>query len=107
MNPTPNQLKLLRLYHEYQIHPPCAGTCVRRNLFPLSFLTLIVIAGTWLAFTAEGTWFGVGCFGAGLGLGSLIRVIRQLANSVRLWPLLCEIVDWNKVDALLAQKSSS
>lgn len=107
MNPTPCQQKLLRLYHDYQVSPPCTGTCIRRNLLPLSLLTLIILGGAWLAFTAEGAWFGIGCFAAGLGLGSLIRIVRQLVNAVRLWPLLCEIVDWSKVDALLEQKRSA
>lgn len=107
MHPTPCQLKLLKLYRDYRSTPPCAGSCLRRNLAPLALLALIIGAGTWLALYSTGLWFGVGCFAIGLGIGSLSRIVRQLINAVRFWPLLAQIVDWSKVDALLADKSAS
>lgn len=107
MTPSSCQLKLLRLYRDYRSCPPNAGTCVRRNLFPLAILLCVVGAGLWVATHSDGLWFGLGCFAAGVGVGSLLRIVRQLINAVRLWPLLCEIVDWKKVDSLLTGKPST
>jgi hypothetical protein len=107
MHPTPCQLKLLKLYREYHSAPPTVGGVLRRNLAPLALFVAIIAAGLWLALNAWGLWFGVGCFAAGLGFGALARVVRQLVYAVRFWPIIAHVVDWTKVDSLLANRSES
>ena len=101
MNPTPCQLKLLKLYRVYHAAPPTVGGVFRRNLAALALFVFIILAGVYLAYHSWGPWFGVGCFAAGMGFGALARVVRQLINAVRFWPVIAQIVDWSKVDSLL------
>lgn len=104
MNPTPHQLKLLKLYRDYHEAPPTPAAVIRRNRAPLTFFILIIIAGLYVATRRSDEWMGIGYFAAGLGFGALARVIRQLVNSLRCWPVVAQIVDWSKVDTLLGER---
>ncbi len=74
---------------------------ISRNRAPLAFFLLLIAAGLYVATHRSDGWMGIGYFAAGLGFGALARVIRQLINSLRCWPVIAQIVDWSKVDTLL------
>ena len=107
MKLTPLQQKLLKSYHCSHSAPPTIGRFIRRNWAALALFAFLIVAGLYLAMSAWGLWFGVGCFAAGMGFGSLSRVLRQAACSVKIWPVVDQITDWSKVDSLLSEPPSS
>lgn len=106
MKPTLSQLRFLKLYCECHNTPPTFGRLLRRNIVPLVIFGGIIAAGLFLALTRTDVWFGIGCFATGLGVGALARVVRQLACSLRVWPVIDEVVDWTKVDTLVGGRPS-
>jgi hypothetical protein len=107
MKLTPPQVRFLKLYRSCHAQPPNASCMIRRNLGPLAVFTVIIFCGTYLTLTASGMWFGVGCFGIGLGVGALIRVVRQLACALRVWPVIDQVVDWSKVDSIVSENAGN
>lgn len=66
---------------------------------PLSWLPFLFIAVVSFAFyfLLDDRW---GMFMIGLTVGAVLRIIAYARFSVMAWPVVEEVTDWNKVEAL-------
>ncbi len=99
--PTPLHLKLLKIYRRYHVEAPRFGSLLRLSL-PRLTSSLIVFGGGVLFFRYI-DWIQMSWFQMGLGAGYLLTVLSSNDVFIKIWPMLQEIVDWNKVDAILGE----
>jgi hypothetical protein len=95
MKNRPRQRQLIAFYLAYKERNPTFLSLLRfnaRGYFRLLFLAAIIIAIEW-AFTG---WI-IGSFFVCFLLGAFCRDIGLYLRTCRTWPLVREIVDWNKV----------
>jgi hypothetical protein len=96
MRLTKVQVKKLRLYQEYVRTEPTLGRCLWNIKWSLVSLVGLGFIGYVIAPSDIFRWLIVG-FAAGL-LWAAFATTRNTSVS---WPLLREIVDWQKADKLL------
>lgn len=74
----------------------------------LTIATLSIVVGSFIALDSilrhQTIWFGIGCFVAGISIGLASQIIFNLRSVVSFWPTLSEVLDWQKVDALLLEE---
>ena len=77
----------------------------------LAIATLSGVLGSFIALDSilrhETIWFGIGCFVAGISIGLASQIISNLRSVVSFWPVLSEVLNWQKVDALLLDEEKS
>ena len=107
MTLTPVQKKFLIGYRSFHLRAPTFGYLFRLNLRGLGVLFLVTLIGVSLALSSQFQLTAPGLFVAGMGFGSMLRVVGQIRLSTKAWPALNEVIDWEKVDALLLEEKKS
>jgi hypothetical protein len=102
---TKAQKRNLELYATYRATPPTFWLLFRQNLLRYAGITALVILLFLLAPTA-GTQSLVLVL-AGLFLGALARDIGRFRQFVRTWPATAAVLNWQKLDSLLANSDST
>ena len=96
MELTPSQIKVMKIYQQWQQKPP---TCTS-ILISVFWRYAILAAGCTLyaiAFQAIGFPEG-GLFVLGLCFGCLIQFSMQARYTAKVWPAVDRVLDWNQVD---------
>lgn len=101
MQPTPFQLRALKIYRDYNAN----GYSIARGcrLSVQGWFVIVIVAGGLSALLAIISPVGAALC-AGIVLGALLRDFRALVTAKRLWPVNREIIDWSRVDALIGDR---
>jgi hypothetical protein len=82
------------------------GVSVIRSLAKWKMLLAahaVIALGGGFYLTQSRGWQLVGAGLMGMAFGSFIRVVRTMMTVQRVWPVTAEIIDWQKVESLLAE----
>jgi hypothetical protein len=109
MQLTRSQHRALSIYRWYHKHPPAwqfyLATMIWRSSYVI-YLGVFVIA-VLVGLISRGILIGGWPYLLlGLILGVVLRNFRLYQQTIRLWPMLDAIIDWDRVEALLASQSS-
>ncbi|MFO0961311.1 MAG: hypothetical protein U0625_00235 [Phycisphaerales bacterium] len=102
MQPTPFQLRALKIYREYHANGYSVARGVRLSV--RGWFVIVIVAGGLSALLAMLSPVGAALC-VGMLLGALLRDLRALVTAKRLWPVTREIIDWSRVDALIGDRS--
>jgi hypothetical protein len=104
MQLTKAQERTLELYLKWRSSPPTFWFLISQNLIRYLIHLVLVIFLVLLAPLTGEPW--IGWIAIGLFLGVLLRDIGLFQRSVRLWPMTSAVLDWERIDELLAESSS-
>ena len=105
MELTREQRKNLELYKSYRDSPPSIWQLFRANLwryFLFAFLVILLYLLTLIA-----GFESVPLVATGLFLGVLGRDIGIFLRFIRVWPATSTVIDWPRLEALLAEASET
>ena len=105
MQPTPAQLKQLRLLQGFRSKPPTIGWYFRVNWSAYAYIGVLCVGGS--IFLAWDGWPAFSGFFAGFLLAAVVRDFRFFKLFVTGWPLSNEITNWTKVEDLIANASAA
>lgn len=96
-----NERKFLEMYQRLRNRPPTLLRQLTRSApsYAVLLIAFWAMSAFWLALDQSfHAWFlwGIGC-------GVVIRDLTLLIKPIRLWPVLSTVLDWNKIDKLLAE----
>jgi hypothetical protein len=98
MKVTGQQLTLLKFYQKHQEKPLTLMDGVRQ--FWLLWFGLLFVTAAGLGFIDAG-WPAVGWVFIGVTIGSFLRDLKRILSMILAWPVLREIIDWDRVRELL------
>ena len=101
MNLTKEQKRNLALYASYQNTAPSFWRLLRANLWRY-FLFAILVILIYLLSGPAGIE-SISLIAAGLFFGVLIRDIGTFLRFIRVWPATAEVIDWQRLESLLAE----
>ena len=98
------QRRALEVYRWYHLHPPAwqfyVSAMLRRSAYQI-YLAIAAIA-LLLLLTSRITTIGAWIYlFLGVIIGLILRGLLAYHQTIRLWPVLTSIIDWDKVDTLL------
>jgi hypothetical protein len=105
MKLTTQQRKNLALYAAYRSAPPTLGQLLRKNL-PRYLLAAALTIVVYMLAPATGIQ-SLGLILIGLFLGALLRDIGHFWRFVRFWPVQSAVLDWQRVDNMLSEPSTT
>jgi hypothetical protein len=103
------QRRALEVYRWYRQHPPAWQFYLIAVLRRSSYLIYLGIFGVALLLLLIGRTAAIGGWVyllLGVIIGIIVRALLAYQQTIRLWPVLTVIIDWDKVDALLQPQSS-
>lgn len=99
------QRKILERYRQFRDQPPTLGRLVTLSL--VNHILLIMVCGAAIACFAVVIADVSGMiFFVGLGMGAICRDIGLFRRTALAWPALHAIIDWKKLDEILAADST-
>jgi len=101
---TAQQQKTLKDYADFHEAPPSSWWIFSRAARSHIILTNVLGGIAWIAFVAGIPY--VSLLLVGMIVGVVSRNIVQLLNTVHVWPLLSQIIDWHKVDGLMSDNAN-
>ena len=103
MQLTRRQLKTLRLYKSVNENQFAWGAMLANFGLVWGRIAAVVACGIWAikAGDSEDVWATSGLIG--FFVGFLLRDTAQLRISKHIWPVTRQILDWKKIDELLAR----
>lgn len=104
MHLTKRQKRNLELYSVYKSSPPNSWRLFRNNFkyyLVMLFLFILVVVLA-LAASIEPLAWGA----TGLLLGAILRDVGLYRAFVHSWPVTSAVIEWERVDELLAESSS-
>jgi len=103
MTPTNLQNRNLELYAKYRNDRPCLRNLIAFNR--ARYYPIFVIMAIGVIFLVLPDFHIFGIIIISMTAGVLIRDLGFFRHTVLIWPLVQEIIDWNKVDQLINKKS--
>ena len=100
MNLSPLQRKTLELYQNLQHSPPTVSRLLALTARNYLRLLLVIGAGIVLMLSLRAPAFSL--ILVGMLIGVLSRDLGAFRKTVRVWPALVAVLDWNRIDQLLA-----
>ena len=103
MHLTRSQRRTLEIYRWYHQHPPAWRFYLMAMMWRSSYLIYLGIVAVAVLLVVIGRGVVIGGWLyllLGIILGVVIRNLRLYHQTVRLWPVLDSIIDWDKVEAL-------
>jgi hypothetical protein len=97
---TSQQHALLVAYKQFRFSPPTVGKVLLRAV-PV-YLLLITMPGGVAGLCALVGIDTLAYVVTGVIVGALLRDLRWIVATVRAWPVVVEVIDWPRVDQLLA-----
>jgi hypothetical protein len=91
---------MLSVYKAFRASPPTVGSLARR-LLP-TWLLLVALCGLWIAVSLLAQVDFLAWAAPGFLIGALARDLGYCLKTALAWPTINAIVDWNRVDDLLA-----
>ena len=98
MKPTPYQLKTLQAYLDLRSDNGSVLGQMRRNTWVFIYQLVRLVIGVPIAFLIDARF---GILVLGLILGTVIRDIQFFIQRKRIWPVIAEVLDWQRIDDLL------
>ena len=100
MQLTKTQLRFLRIYQQLHRQPPTLGSLLW--LGRLGWLSLLpgIAVGVWFIVALPSSFGATGYLVVGMCVGAFLRDLGRSIASVRLWPVIERIVEWQRVDDL-------
>lgn len=95
MNRAKVEQRVLATWMGYLDHPPTWLRQIRRAWKVLTFRGLAIVAVTW--YLAESQLRATAVFAVGMLLGSLIRDLEWMRKTARLWPIVSDYLNWQKI----------
>jgi len=96
------QRKSLETYMAFRDRPPAIGAIFRRSAGRVSFIAAYcVVFGVVLDWLDSPLGAGL-MFGILIGL--LVGALSQARVFLRVWPAITQVLDWTKLQALLAER---
>lgn len=105
MQLTPVERQVLEYYREYHTITPTVGLMWRRSIKRHLALVALLCIAVPLTIFLESWWLGI--FFMGFIAGVILGDFGWLKRGSQNWRLLDSIIDWNKVDNLLALEGDS
>ena len=105
MQLTKSQRRNLELYVTYRSTPPTFWQLFRQNLPRFAFMALLVVLLYVFAPTGGTEWLAL--IVTGLFLGVLARDIVRFWQFVRMWPVLADVLDWQRIGRLLSNRGAA
>lgn len=99
------QRQILTLYQEYHASPPSLFRLIRRNLGRYLLMLIPAAIAILLSYSIQRP--SLGAFGLGLVIGALLRDLGTFIRTIRIWPIIESVIDWDRVQALLKSEASS
>jgi len=99
MDLTKQQLTFLRTFRKNRLREPTVLNLMWSSKFELLIVLLAMPVGYWIAPHEWMRWLIVG-FGAGAVWGICALAIAR----TRMWPVMSQIVNWDKVEELTREK---
>jgi hypothetical protein len=99
MKLTKLQLKLLRLFYLFRADIPSVSQLLAFNW--AAWLPLLAYALFGFLLTSIPEFGPLGWWAVGMGMGAFLRDIGRYRDTGRAWPLYQEIINWEKVSALM------
>jgi hypothetical protein len=99
MNLTKHQLTFLSTLRKNRLREPTVLSLVWDAKFELLIVLLLMSVGYWIAPYDWMRWFIVGC-----GAGGVWGVYALAFARARMWPVMSQIVNWDKVEELTGEK---
>jgi hypothetical protein len=98
MKPTKLQLKVLKFYANYETKPLTLLNILYPFRIQWVLLILIAVAGRWYIWAGwpQASWILIG-----LSIGAFLRDIARIQILYRTWPVLHEIINWERVKDLM------
>jgi hypothetical protein len=95
------QRRSLQMYVRFHDTPPTLTTLMRRSLPRVALIAALCSLGAtlyyWMDFV-QGVGFMLGVF-----VGVLTMVVGQGRVFLKLWPVFSQVMDWARIQALLAE----
>jgi hypothetical protein len=92
------QKNVLQMYWRYHTGGWRLGPFFRANWWRWLLLTLVAVGGSW--FVSQVSSWAAGLV-IGLCAGAFFRDIGRLLQSYRTWPLVEEVMNWQRVEELV------
>ncbi len=106
MELTKVQRQNLKLYVQYRSSPPTIWFLIRRNLFKRylipGFLVILLLLIAPTAGLGAIAWLAVGML-----FSATLRDVALFRRFVHLWPVTSAVLDWERIDELLAESRVS
>lgn len=105
MQLTTLQVKLLNRYRQWRQNPPTVFSllCLEWKA-ELMLVGYCLLAGAYCYWAEMQVTLYLVC---GAMFGALTRDIGLFRRTTQIWPMLSEVIDWNRVDQVLDQQGSS
>ena len=107
MRLTPFQRKLLERYQSYRESPPTLWKLIAfalpNHFWLLVFLSLLAVILYLYAFESVFLIWWI----MGVGIGAISRDIGHFRAVLRLWPVISQVLDYQKIDEALEQPLDS
>lgn len=104
MKTTRLQKAVLQLYWRYHTEGWRLGPYLRANALRWLLLLVIAVGAGWVAFHVA-PW--VAALYVGMCLGAFLRDLGRLLQSRRLWPMVEQITDWQRVEQLVQANAAA
>jgi hypothetical protein len=104
MQLTTFQRRALEVYRWYRHHPPAWQFYLSALLWRSASQIYLAIGAIALLIVLIGRTSAIGAWIyllLGVIIGMIVRALLSYQHTIRLWPVLASIIDWDKVDALL------
>ena len=98
MKLTNHQIKLLQFYESHRETPLSLGGIIRS--FSISWLLIVVVALGSVGLIVAG-WPSAGWLYLGICIGAVLRDVNRIIALRRTWPVVHEIVRWERVRELM------
>ena len=92
------QFKLLKFYAKYETKPLTLFSIIRPFWILWLLLLLVAGAGRWYMWAG---WPAVGWLFIGASIGAFGRDVNRILSLFRTWPVLHEIINWQRLRELL------
>ena len=92
------RIRYLKSYQSYREHSPTMWSVIRASRKVLMIWAVFIFVLSMLPHDSK-LVIGLKYFGIGLFCGAILRFIGYARASVNIaWPILSEVIDWDKVD---------
>lgn len=94
------QRSVLERYRSFRESPPTLWRLMALSSRNLAILFIVVSVGSiflYLEASESASWLI-----AGFGVGAFLRDFGSFRTGVRIWPVIARVLDWQKIDDLLA-----
>jgi hypothetical protein len=99
------QAALLEIYRRFRTSPPGYADFFRTAWLKYLLLAVAVVAPS-VAIAFAAGWPSIAAFAVGMVFGVALNDESGFRQLLRLWPAIEAVLDWNKIDQLLEERTN-